>query len=301
MSLHFDMVDMRLLVSVAESNSVTRGAEACHLSTPAASARIKNLEHGIGTRLFHRTHQGVTLTPSGQAFVLHARQVRGSILWGMVVATGLAGGLKLTLVHASAAPVVVESMLAKRFEFANGIVAAPPSLAPTLLQMDILPALSIALERPSLGFGNAAAGETPAPLSQQVTVTSNSESGYALAVHRSAFVPADLPLGLAASAPNGGQLGGSLAGGAMAPIPITPAADLLVGTTAAPSAPAGDAWATSVGFVSPLPNVVAGRYTATVTFSVPIQVTFGLGRWSAPKTLEVTRSAATGPLASAIA
>ena len=75
MSLHLDMVDMRLLVSVAESNSVTRGAEACHLSAPAASARIKNLEQGIGTRLFHRTHQGVTLTPSGQAFVLHARQV----------------------------------------------------------------------------------------------------------------------------------------------------------------------------------------------------------------------------------
>jgi len=79
MSLHFDMVDMRLLVSVAENNSVTRGAEACHLSTPAASARIKNLEQGIGTRLFHRTHQGVTLTPSGQAFVLHARQVLAQV------------------------------------------------------------------------------------------------------------------------------------------------------------------------------------------------------------------------------
>lgn len=136
------------------------------------------------------------------------------------------------------------------------------------VDIDILPALSIALERPGLSFGNAAAGETPAPLSQQVTVTSNSEPGYALTVHRSAFAPVDLPLGLAASAPNGGQLGGSLAGGAMAPIPIAPTADLLVGTAAAPSAPTGDAWAASVGFVSPLPNVAAGRYTATVTFSV---------------------------------
>ena len=79
MALHFDMVDMRLLVSVAESNSVTRGAEGCHLSAPAASARIKNLEHGIGSKLFHRTHQGVTLTPSGQAFVLHARQVLAQV------------------------------------------------------------------------------------------------------------------------------------------------------------------------------------------------------------------------------
>jgi Lamin Tail Domain len=136
------------------------------------------------------------------------------------------------------------------------------------VDIDILPALSIALERSSLSFGNAAGGETPAPLSQGVTVTSNGESGYALTVHRSAFLPADLPLGLTASAPSGGQLGGALAGGAMAPIPIAPAADLLVGTTAAQSAPTGDTWATNVGFVSPLPNVAAGRYTATVTFSV---------------------------------
>ena len=56
---------------------------------------------------------------------------------------------------------------------------------------------------------------------------SNNAAGYALTVHRSAFAPADLPLGLAASAPSGGQLGGSLGGGAMAPIPIPPAPDLL--------------------------------------------------------------------------
>jgi len=89
-----------------------------------------------------------------------------------------------------------------------------------------------------------------------------------LTAHRSAFLPADLPLGLSASAPPGGQLGGQLAGGAMAAIPIAPAADLLIGTTTAPSAPAGDAWSTNVGFVSPVPFVAPGHYTATVTFTV---------------------------------
>ena len=43
---------------------------------------------------------------------------------------------------------------------------------------------------------------------------------------------------------------------------------LLIGTTSAPSAPAGDAWATNVGFVAPLPMSTPGRYTATVTFTV---------------------------------
>jgi hypothetical protein len=101
-----------------------------------------------------------------------------------------------------------------------------------------------------------------------VTVASNNASGYALTVHRSAFLPADLPLGLSASAPSGGQLGAALSGGAMAALPIAPSPDLLVGTTAARSAESGDAWSTSIGFVSPLPVVPPGQYTATVTFTV---------------------------------
>lgn len=79
MALHFDLVDLRLLVRVAEANSLTRGAEASHLSLPAASTRIKNLEESIDTRLFYRTSQGVTLTPPGQAFVHHARLVLGQL------------------------------------------------------------------------------------------------------------------------------------------------------------------------------------------------------------------------------
>jgi hypothetical protein len=135
------------------------------------------------------------------------------------------------------------------------------------VDIDIQPVLSIALERPSISFGHGVAGETPASLSERVTVASNHATGYALTVHRSVFAPSDLPLGLTASAPVGGQLGGQLAGGAMAAIPIAPAADLLVGTTSAPSGSAGDAWATNVGFTSPLPRVPAGHYTATVTFT----------------------------------
>jgi hypothetical protein len=136
------------------------------------------------------------------------------------------------------------------------------------VDIDIQPALAIALERPGVSFGNATTGTTPAPVSERVTVVSGNASGYAVTVHRTAFVPADLPLGVAGTAPSGGQIGGSLAGGAMAAIPIAPAPDLLVGTTAAPSAATGDVWNTRLGFASPLPAVPAGRYTATVTFTV---------------------------------
>src|SRR5437667_1721818 len=78
--------------------------------------------------------------------VLHARRVRGSILWGIIVATALACLLKLALPPmpsaVSAAHDVSESMLNKRFEFAKGLIALPPSIAPTFLKMDVAGALT---------------------------------------------------------------------------------------------------------------------------------------------------------------
>jgi hypothetical protein len=136
------------------------------------------------------------------------------------------------------------------------------------VDVDIEPVLSIALERSAISFGTASSGDTPAAVSERVTVSSNNATGYALTVHRSTFQPADLPLGLSATAPTGGQIGGGLAGGATAPIPVAPAPDLLIGTTSGPSASSGDAWATKVGFVSPLPVTAPGHYTAAITFTV---------------------------------
>jgi Lamin Tail Domain len=138
---------------------------------------------------------------------------------------------------------------------------------PAAVDIDIQPVLSIALERSTVTFGQATSGSTPAPVSEHVTVLSNNETGYALTVHRTAFTPVDLPLGISGSAPAGGQIGPQLAGGAMAPIPIAPAPDLLIGTTSAPSTTAGDVWATSLGFTSGLPVVAAGHYSATVMFT----------------------------------
>ena len=77
--MHFDLVDLRLMVNIADSNSMTRGAELSFISLPAASTRVKNLEESMGVRLLYRTSQGVTLTPPGQAFVTHARAVFGQI------------------------------------------------------------------------------------------------------------------------------------------------------------------------------------------------------------------------------
>jgi DNA-binding transcriptional LysR family regulator len=73
--MHYSLVDLRLMMRIAETSSLTRAAEASHISLSAASTRIKGLEEGLGAELLLRTSQGVTLTPAGLALVQHARTV----------------------------------------------------------------------------------------------------------------------------------------------------------------------------------------------------------------------------------
>lgn len=136
------------------------------------------------------------------------------------------------------------------------------------VDVEVQSVLSLSLQHASLSFGSAAAGSTPAALGNQLTVVSNNATGYALSVHRSAFAPADLPLAVGTGAPTGGVVGAGLTGGALAAVPIAPAADLLLGTTSARSAGAGDVWPASIGFSAPLPVVPPGHYTSTITFTV---------------------------------
>jgi len=83
---------------------------------------------------------------------LYARNVRGSIVWGIIAATLLAVILKLGLPHApdaiSRSDVVEKSMLAGQFSIEAiqaGPVAAPPSLEPTWLKMDLRRACTLAM------------------------------------------------------------------------------------------------------------------------------------------------------------
>jgi hypothetical protein len=133
------------------------------------------------------------------------------------------------------------------------------------ITVNVQSSISLSLERTAVSFGTVAAGDRPAAVSERVTVTSNDAVGYLLTVHRTAFAPADLPLGVATSAPAGAQLSGPFAGGALVALPTT--SDLLLGTSAARSATGGDAWPTSLAFTTALPAVAAGPYAATIVYT----------------------------------
>ncbi|HTI22066.1 MAG TPA: LysR family transcriptional regulator [Kutzneria sp.] len=60
-----DLTGFDLLLSVVRLGSVGRAAEAHHISQPAASARLRQLERRLGITLLHRTPSGSTLTEAG--------------------------------------------------------------------------------------------------------------------------------------------------------------------------------------------------------------------------------------------
>ncbi|MBJ8877112.1 MULTISPECIES: LysR family transcriptional regulator [Citrobacter] len=60
-----DLNQLRTLVTVAETASLTRAASQLFLSQPAVSAHIKSLETEFNVRLFKRTPRGMELTASG--------------------------------------------------------------------------------------------------------------------------------------------------------------------------------------------------------------------------------------------
>jgi uncharacterized protein len=136
------------------------------------------------------------------------------------------------------------------------------------VDLDLASALSVSLDKGTLSFGTVPAGTTPAPLPENVTVSSNNGTGYSLSVARTAFAPRDLPLALGATAPSGATLASAFAGGALVAVPVTPAAAAVIGTKDVPTAASGDVWPTRIGFSSALPLAASGRYSATVTYTV---------------------------------
>lgn len=72
-----DIAALRLLIAVADSGSISAGAERNHISVAAASKRISDLETRVGVALMLRHRRGVKPTPAGEIFIAHARRMAG--------------------------------------------------------------------------------------------------------------------------------------------------------------------------------------------------------------------------------
>jgi len=70
---------LRVFLEVAQRGGVTAAAQVLHLTPPAVSMQIKELENQVGLQLFDRQGRTLTLSTAGEYFVVHAKRMLGAL------------------------------------------------------------------------------------------------------------------------------------------------------------------------------------------------------------------------------
>jgi DNA-binding transcriptional LysR family regulator len=86
---------LRYFSAVADELNLTRAAERLHIAQPPLTRQIKQLEGEVGAELFKRGPRGLTLTPAGQFFLEHARQVLEKVKYSVQATRRLAEDQRL--------------------------------------------------------------------------------------------------------------------------------------------------------------------------------------------------------------
>lgn len=75
----FPLQSLRAFVTVAREGSVSRAAHRLHLTQPAVSLKLKQLQNELDLKLFLRKPQGLVLTPDGQALLPSAEKALATL------------------------------------------------------------------------------------------------------------------------------------------------------------------------------------------------------------------------------
>ncbi len=70
---------LRVFTEVARHLSFARAAEALHLTPPAVTMQVKELEGQVGLPLFERKGRQVSLTTAGEYFLVHAKRLQSAL------------------------------------------------------------------------------------------------------------------------------------------------------------------------------------------------------------------------------
>src|SRR5690625_4357885 len=70
---------LQIFTQVAQEQSIVRAAEKLHLSQPAVSMQIRQLEEATKQILFERSRSGLSLTHAGSIMLQHAHRVLGEV------------------------------------------------------------------------------------------------------------------------------------------------------------------------------------------------------------------------------
>lgn len=106
---------LRVFTEVARQGSMQRAAEALHLTPPAVSMSIKDIESQVGLPLFDRAGRQLSLSTAGEYFVVYARRLLATLKEAedaMARFTGVESGL-LTIGMVSSAKYFLPRLLAQ--------------------------------------------------------------------------------------------------------------------------------------------------------------------------------------------
>jgi len=106
------VTDRRLQVfhAVAGTSSFTRAAEALHMTQPAVTHQVRQLEEELGTRLFDRANNRIALTEAGEEVRAYASRILG-LYADMQESVKALTGERTGLVTLGASTTVAEYML----------------------------------------------------------------------------------------------------------------------------------------------------------------------------------------------
>jgi DNA-binding transcriptional LysR family regulator len=79
MSMHITIRQLQVFSSVAKHLSYTRAAEELHLTQPAVSMQIKQLEKSVGLNLFEQIGKKIYLTEAGNVVLEHAISINSKL------------------------------------------------------------------------------------------------------------------------------------------------------------------------------------------------------------------------------
>lgn len=151
---------LRYFLAVAEHQGFRKAALSLRVSHPSLCAQIIDLEKEIGTRLFERTHQRVSLTAAGHTFVSGARKTLESALLAVETAQRASldyrGELRIANVGLMCPALLAQLISAFRERF--------PNVEVSILQQSSFKWIQTAQKRADLGIGYVAAESTGRPL-----------------------------------------------------------------------------------------------------------------------------------------
>lgn len=135
---HVKLRELRVFISVAEHGSLRRAAESLHVTQPAVTMTIAELESVLGVRLLDRTPQGITLTPHGHNFLKRAEAIFGELRLAaeevQSISDGAEGSLHLGSVPMPASGVIPAALALMHSRFPRVFISAMEGNEATLAE-----------------------------------------------------------------------------------------------------------------------------------------------------------------------